>query len=80
MLHPYPVGVWRGGGTEPVNGGGRVQHVFLIKEYCLNVPAERDGGCSHSGITRVPGSEKKEGGQLNGTRGVVSSLERGCGM
>lgn len=61
MHCPYVAG--GGGGAEPVGGGGgRVHHVFLIKEYCLNVPAGRNGGCSHSGISRVPGSEGKREG------------------
>lgn len=52
---------WGGGGACRWRRQG-AHHVFLIKEYCLNVSAGRDGGCSHSGITRVPGSERKREG------------------
>lgn len=61
--------------------------MFLIKEYCLNVSAGRNGGCSHSGISRVPGSEGKREGSRTvqevqcllwkegaGCRGVVVSV------
>lgn len=55
--------MWLGGGGGACRWRRQgAHHVFLIKEYCLNVSAGRDGGCSHSGITRVPGSERKREG------------------